>query len=896
MSVRNLQYLFRPRSIALIGASRTPATVGAVLARNLLQGDFDGPIFPVNPRHRYVHGVWTYPGIRELPETPDLAVIATPAATVPGIIDELGKAGTRAAIVISAGFGEVDDADAKGLQQAMLDAARPWNLRIMGPNCLGLLVPGRGINACFARTAPTSGSLAVVSQSGAILASILDWAKPRGVGFSHMASLGDMTDVDFGDMLDYLANQSEAKAILLYMESVTHARKFMSAARAAARMKPVIVVKAGRYEWSARAASSHTGALAGNDDVYDAAFRRAGMLRVYSLEELFNAASTLAMQWRPGGDRLAVLTNGGGIGVLATDAIEARGATAAELSPSTIERLDAVLPSAWSRGNPVDILGDASGERYAKALAILADDDNIDATLVLNCPTAVASSLEAANAVCDTIKGKPKQSIVTSWVGDESARASRQLFAERRIPTYATPEQAVQAFMHMVDYERNQINLMETPPSVSEDFSPDTATVTKILEKALAAQRDWLSEPETKEILAAYGIPVAAARFAETPEAAAACAAEMGENVALKIVSPDISHKSEVGGVALDLVGPAEVRATATSMSKRVADIRPDATLSGFSVQPMVRRHPGACELVIGATEDARFGPVILFGEGGTSVEIVNDKALALPPLNMHLARELMSRTHVHRLLQGYRHMPAAKLDDIALTLLRVSQMIIDFPAIAELDINPLLADVSGVIALDARMRVQRVTDTDGKRLAIRPYPKELEEIIRVGEDRTMLLRPIVPEDEPALQAAFTRLTPEEVRLRFFLPMKTLSHFAAARFTQLDYDREMGLVLTEPGPPGEMPIYGAASLVCDPSNTHGEYAIMVGHHVAGMGLGIVMMRRIIDYARKRGVQEVFGDVLQENKSMLKLCRMLGFAVSRVPEEPGIVRVALKLDA
>jgi len=893
MSIRNLDYLLKPKSIALIGASRTASSVGAVLAKNLFRGGFDGPILPVNPRHRFIQGVWAYPDIDSLPLTPDLAVISTPASTVPDIIKSLGAAGTRAAVVISAGFGETTGTGGHELQQAILDAAQPFNLRIVGPNCLGVLIPGLGVNASFAQTTPEPGHLAFVAQSGAIATSILDWAQTHGVGFSHLISLGDMADVDFGDALDYLANQREARAILLYIEAVSDARKFMSAARAAARMKPVIVVKAGRYQQSAKAATSHTGALAGNDDVYDAAFRRAGMLRVHSLEELFDAAETLAMQWKPTGDRLAVLTNGGGIGVLATDAIVEQGARIAELVPQTIARLNDVLPAAWSHGNPIDVLGDASGGRYTQALEILSKDTNIDSTLVLNCPTAVASSTEAAKAVIDAVGNKGSMPIFTSWVGDVSAREARRLFAGRRIPTYNTPEQAVRAFMHMVNYQRNQTLLMETPASVPEDFTPDPELVRGIVEQALADNRAWLDEPESKKVLAAYGIPVAETQLASTPDEAAACATQIGEAVAIKIVTPDITHKSDVGGVALDLASPSAVRDAAQAMQERITQLQPEARLTGFSVQPMVRR-PGAYELLIGATEDPQFGPVILFGQGGTAVEIINDKALALPPLNMRLAHELITRTRIYRLLQGYRHMPAVNLDAIAMSLIRVAQLVIDIPAIRQLDINPLLADESGVIALDARINVGTAQESTSTRLAIRPYPKELEEMIPVGDGRKILLRPIVPEDEPALQAAFTKLTPEEVRLRFFIPMKTLSHFAAVRFTQIDYDREMGLILTEPGRPGTTEIFGVANIIADPDNFGAEYAIVVRHDMIGLGLGIVLMRRTIDYARNRGITEIFGDVLSANQPMLKLCKILGFTQSRVPDDPGVVRVTLQL--
>jgi len=891
MSIQHLEDFFRPQSVALIGASRDAATVGGVLARNLLRGGFEGVIMPVNPRRRVVQGVWTYHDVGELPQTPDLAVIATPPEPIPEIIAALAERGTRAAVVVTAGFAELSHERGRALQQAMLEAARPQRLRIIGPNCLGIMAPGSGLNASFAHLQPRSGRLAFVAQSGAIVTAMLDWAHARGIGFTHLVSLGDMADVDFGDMLDYLANDAQTRAVLLYVEAVTHARKFMSAARAAARVKPVIVVKAGRHAEAARAAASHTGALAGSDAVYDAAFRRAGMLRVFTLGELFDAAETLAMAGKPRGDRLAILTNGGGIGVLATDAVIDEGASLASLGGDTVAALDAVLPVTWSRANPVDIIGDAGGSRYADALAALSGDRNVDAILVLNCPTAVASGTDAARAVVAVADRPGMPQLITSWVGDGAAAEARRLFAHHRIPSYDTPEQAVRAFMHIVNYHRNQETLIETPPSVPEEFVPDLDSVRVPVAAALRDGRQWLTEPEAKCVLAAYGIPVVATHQVDDAAAAGRAAEEIGGPVALKIVSPDITHKSEFGGVVLDLVGGAAVREAAEAMRERLTRSHPAARLLGFSVQPMVRRD-AAHELIAGVANDPQFGPVILFGHGGTGVEVVNDRALALPPLNMRLAQELMSRTRIYRLLQGYRDRPQAQLDAIALTLLKIAQLIVDVPEIAELDVNPLVADERGVIALDARVRVAQPPAFD--RLAIRPYPKELEEPIPLGDGRTLLLRPIRPEDEPALHAAFAKLTPEEVRLRFFVPMKTLSHVAAVRFTQLDYDREMGLILTEPGIAGRTEIYGVVSLVADPDNRRGEYSIIVRHDMVGMGLGILLMRRIIDYARQRGIGEIYGDVLRENGPMLKLCAILGFEESRVADEPGLVRVSLSL--
>ncbi len=892
MTIRNLQALFAPGSIALIGASKTPGSVGAMVARNLFNGGFDGPIMPVNPRHRAIEGVLSYADVSNLPLTPDLAIICTPPASVPALVGELGARGTRGAVIVTAGFGEGGNEAGRTLERQALQAARPHLLRIVGPNCLGLLVPRTGVNASFAHLAPRPGHLAFVAQSGAIVTSVLDWAHARGIGFSHLVSLGDMLDVDFGDMLDYLANDPDTRAILLYMETVTDARKFLSAARAAARTKPVIVVKGGRHAEGARAVASHTGALAGVDAVYEAAFRRAGMLRVFSLEELFDAVAILGMIRPPKGDRLLIVSNGGGIGILATDALMDRRGRLAQLSTDTIDRLDAVLPPTWSHGNPVDIIGDADARRYAAALEVLLACDEADAVVVLNCPTAIASGVATAQAVVDAAHERQRPVVLASWVGEASTAEARALFAEHGIPSYATPEAAVRAFMYTVNYRRSQEALTETPASVPETFDPDIACARRIIDACLAEGREWLDEAEAKDVLAAYAIPVAPVRVAATPEAAAAAATDFGTPVALKIRSPDLTHKSDAGGVALNLQA-GEVRERAAAMLDSIQARFPDARLEGFTVGPMVRR-ANAYELIAGVVDDAQFGPVILFGHGGTAVEIVDDKALGLPPLNMHLAHEIMARTRVFRELEGFRGQPAADLDAIALTLIKAAQLAIDLPQVAELDINPLLADTHGVVALDARIKVRASTAAPGERLAIRPYPKELEEDVAVGDGRILLLRPIRPEDEPALQEAFARFTPEQIRLRFFVPMKTLSHVVAARFTQIDYDREMALVLTEHGIPGRTPIYAVVRISADPDNERGEYAIIVRPDMTGLGLGLLLMRRIIDYARRRGIGEVHGDVLHENTTMLRLCAALGFQRRAVADDPSLVRVTLKL--
>ncbi len=893
MSIRNLDFLFKPSSIALIGASKRPQSVGSVLAQNLFRGGFEGPIMPVHPKHDHIHSVRTYRDVASLPQAPDLAVIATPPETLPGLIDELGRRGTKAAVVITAGFGEGGNARGQALRAAMLEASRPHLLRIVGPNCLGITIPGINLNAGFGSTTPKPGGLAFVTQSGAIVASVADWASARGIGFSHLVSLGAMADVDFGDMLDYLANDSTTKAILLYVESITQARKFMSAGRAAARTKPVIMVKAGRHEEGARAAASHTGALAGLDVVYDTAIKRAGILRVFSLEELFEAVETLGRNPAPGGDRLAIVTNGGGIGVLATDALIDEGGRLAALSRTTINRLDKVLPATWSRGNPIDIIGDATAQRYRDTLDALFQDPAVDAALVLNCPTAVASSLDAARATIAARSRGQRVSLLTSWVGESEARASRELFAAHEIPTYDTPSQAIRAFMHLVNYRRNQAQLTETPSSIPEAFSPDTDAAKSIIETVLGEGREWLNEQEAKAILAAYKIPVVATHVASDAEEAGVLAAKLDGPVALKILSPDILHKSDVGGVALELTGAQAVREAAQAMSDRVLAARPDARIIGFTLQPMIHR-PGAYELLLGMLEDPQFGPLLVFGQGGTAVEVIKDTAFVQPPLSMQLAKEAISRTRVSRLLAGYRSFPAVDLDTLALTLIKLSQLIIDFAEIKELDINPLLADDRGVIALDARIRVETATCRGEERLAIRPYPKALEETVELPDGQSFLIRPVVPEDERSLQRSFAKLTPEEVRLRFLAPMKALSHVTAARFTQIDYDREMALLLTEPGIPGKTEIYGVVRLACDPDKETAEFAIIVRGDLTGRGLGHHLMQRILDYARSHGIGAIHGDVLRENQPMLKLSDDFGFEQLDLPGSPELIRVRLSL--
>ena len=892
MSIRNFRNLFKPARVALIGASERPGSVGAVVARNLRRAGFHGELMFVNPHLLALDGQRVYPDVASLPRAPDLAVIATPPDTVPGLVMALGAKGTRAAVIITAGFGELG-ARGNALQQAALDAARPHLLRLVGPNCVGILVPGIGLDASFSHLAPPAGDVAFVSQSGALITAMLDWAAPRAIGFSHVVSLGDMADVDFGDMLDYLAADPQTRAILLYVEGITAGRKFMSAARAAARLKPVLVLKAGRSRAGAHAASSHTGMLAGSDRVYDAAFRRAGMLRVETMAELFDAAETLALTGEQNGDRLAILTNGGGAGVLASDALEAAGGRLAQLAPETIAQLDAVLPATWSRGNPVDIIGDAPGSRYAAALAALFADDGIDAVLALNCPTAIASPEEAAQGLIDAIGNLPPgarhgRNIFTAWLGAQSAAPARRRFNAARLATYDTPDEAVTGFLHRVRYQRNQALLLEAPPAHPDAARPDVAAAQRTIAAALAAGRSWLDPEEVEAVLAAYAIPGPASRIAVTPAQAAEAAAVIGFPVALKIRSADITHKSDVGGVALDLAAAAAVRAAAAAMAARVRQARPAARLDGFLVQQMVRR-PGAYELVVGLSEDAVFGPVVLFGQGGTAVEVIDDSAIALPPLNPLLARAQMSRTRVWRLLQGYRDRPPAAVDAIADVLIRLGQLAAGHPEVKELDINPLLADADGVVAIDARICVAAAVLPGAARLAIAPYPRGLESMAALRDGTRVALRPILPEDEPLLHDLAAHMTPEDLRLRFFVPVHGLSHELAARLTQIDYDREMALVAMHDGT-----VLGIARYFADPDRLTAEFAVAVRSDWHGRGVGYLLLNRLIEIAAAAGIGELVGEVLRENRTMLAMCRELGFHLAADSADPSLVRAVRRL--
>ena len=882
MSIRHLDRLLEPRSVALIGASARAGSVGATVWRNLRAGTFAGPVYAVNPRHGEIDGRPVHARVADLPEAPDLAVICTPPDTVAGLIAELGAKGCRAAIVMTAGLSAAQ-------KQAALDAARPHRLRLLGPNCLGLLSPRLGLNASFAHIDALAGDIAFVSQSGALVTAVLDWAAARGIGFSHMISLGEHADVDFGDLLDHLASDGRTRSILLYIESIEAPQKFMSAARAAARNKPVIVVKAGRAGNGVKAAASHTGALAGSDIVFDAAIRRAGMLRVDTLQELFMAAETLARFGNSHNEQLTLMTNGGGAGVMAADAAAAAGVALRELGPALLDRLDGMLPPTWSRANPVDIIGDAPVQRYTDTLqALLAEPG---AVLFMHAPTAIQPSRAIAEACAPLVRTAPGR-VMSCWLGAAAVAEARQIFEAAGAADYATPEEAVQAFAMLATYRRNQALLLEAP-AASQMRAPDSARARAIVAAALAEGREMLGEQEAKQLLAAYGIPVVMT-LATTATAAAAIAAgnQLGYPVVLKIASRDISHKSDLGGVCLDLRDAAELGRAAERMLMQLRAKMPEARLEGFTVQTMVKR-PQALELIVGTSVDPLFGPVLLFGQGGTAVEVLADRAIALPPLNRVLARELVSRTRVARLLAGYRDHRPVDIDAVCDTLIALSQMLVDLPELAELDINPLYADQHGVLALDARLRLSATLPGGAANFAIAPYPQGLEETVQ-WRGETLLLRPIRPEDEALHREFVEQLSAEDLRLRFFSSRRELPRSELARLTQIDYAREMAFIALRPLADGSTQTLGVARAVCDPDNIEAEFAVIVRSDLHGQGLGHLLMDKLIRYLRGHGTQRMLGHVLSENRAMRELAEGLGLRLLEQAE--GELRFVLDLHA
>ncbi|MCR6625699.1 MAG: bifunctional acetate--CoA ligase family protein/GNAT family N-acetyltransferase [Pseudoxanthomonas sp.] len=895
MSTYRLDSIFRPGAVAVVGSQSRPRSVGRAVIENLLAAGFDGNIGLVNRHPTPMDGVTTVRQLRDLPWTPDLVVIATPAATVPQLAAEAAEKGAGAVVVLTAAMGSGPGSPAAQLETL----TREKGLRVLGPNCLGVIAPHARLNASLASRFPKAGDLALISQSGAISGGLVEWSMSQPVGFSAVVSLGDALDVDFADLLDYFATDHRTRAILLYVEAIRDARKFMSAARAAARTKPVVVVKSGHSGRAqvTPAGSTHTQNLARPNAVYGAAFRRAGLLRVRSLHELFAAARTLG-QVRPfQGRRLAILTNGGGVGALSVDHLYEQGGTLATLSDTTRDALDRILPVGWSRTNPVDLLTDIDADRYAATIeALLADPEN-DALLAVNVPTVLSSSSEAAHAVTRVLSQRPvhgaRKPVFTVWLGNDPQ--AEAVLDAAQIPRYPNESDAVAGFMHLVRHREVQAALMETPPSLPEDFSPDLATARRLVDAALDAGQTWLDPLATTRLLAAYGIPMAPVWRAVDPDDAARIAAPLlaeGATVAVKILSPDIPHKSDVDGVRLNLPNANAVREAAATILQRARERRPDARIEGVLVQPTLLR-PKARELIAGIADDPVFGPVIAFGRGGTAVEVINDQAVALPPLDLRLAHELIARTRVSRVLKAYRDVPAADERAVALVLVKLAQLAADIPEIQQLDINPLLADRDGVVAVDARIAVARGRalhkGRGHPRFAIFPYPTEWERTILLGDGQPALVRPVRPEDDAMFRAFFTHITDEDLRLRFFQSVRHFSHEFIARLTQLDYARSIALVAVHPG---THEMLGAVRLHADANYETGEYGILVRSDLKGHGIGWKLMQIMIEYARWLGLKTIEGQVLRENRTMLAMCESLGFRVKLDPDDPTLMHVSL----
>ncbi len=888
-----LDAFFRPQTIAVIGATERPGSVGRTLLGNLIGSPFGGTVFPVNPQRASVLGIKAYPTIQDVPDRVDCAVVVTPASTVPGVIAECAQAGVKGAVVISAGFREIGPAGV-ALEQAML--ARAGQMRIIGPNCLGVMNPVIGLNATFASTIARSGSVGFISQSGALCTSILDWSWQENIGFSAFISVGSMLDVSWGDLIDYLGDDPHTKSIVIYMESIGDARSFLSAAREVALTKPIIVLKAGRTEAAAHASTSHTGALAGSDEVLNAAFRRCGVLRVDNISDLFDMAEVLSKQPKlPQGNRLFILTNAGGPGVIATDALIEGGGQLAALDPATRSQLDPILPKHWSHGNPVDILGDADAQRYAQALDVVARDPNGDAILVILTPQAMSQPTETAAKLIACAQNYPKP-ILASWMGGASVTPAIHALNDAGIPTFSYPDTAAHIFNYMCHFSSNLRALYETPqlPPDSDEFTPDRLQVQQILTQARQAGRDLLTEYEAKQVLTAYGIPTVPTEIATTAEAAIAIANRMGYPVVVKLWSEVITHKSDVGGVQLNLSSPEAVRAAfqliQTNVQPWVAE-HPDVFL-GVTVQPMFRAQ--GYELILGSSIDAQCGPVILFGSGGQLVEVFQDRCLGLPPLNSTLAKRMMERTRIYQALLGVRGNRPVPMDMLAQLLVRFSQLVVEQPQIQAIDINPLLASAEHLIALDARVVLRAAAPS---RLAIRPYPSQYISNFILQNGLPVTIRPIRPEDEPLLVEFHKLLSEESVYMRYTHMMNLQHRIAHDRLTRIcfiDYDREMVLVADHKDPQtGNHDLAGVGRLSRFHNSNQAEFGMIIGDRFQKQGLGTELLRRLVEIARLEHIAQVEAYMLPTNTAMQKMCERAGFTFAPQGEE-GMLKAVLDL--
>lgn len=890
MKARKMEALFDPSTIAVIGATDENESVGRSIMENLM-GSGNRKIFPVNPKRDTLFGRECYPDITSVKEEVDLAVIATPAALVPSIVEQCGRADVTGVIIISAGFKETGE-HGKELEDEIISIRKKYGMRIIGPNCIGVVRPNVGLNVSFLKANPEAGNVAFISQSGALGSAILDWAVKAHIGFSMFASLGSMIDIDFADLIDYLGEDYRTRSIMLYMEGIGNAKKFMSSARGFARTKPIVIVKPGKFKESARAALSHTGSMAGDDEVYDAAFKRVGVIRVGEFSDLFNAAAVLDSKYLPRGGRLAIITNAGGFGVMATDTLIELGGTLAKLSPETMETLGAALPPFWSKGNPIDVLGDADNERYSQAIKACLDDRNVDGILIIYSPQAVLSPDVLAESVVELAKASAKP-IITAWVGGSWVEGGKTILIRNSIPTYETPEDAVRTYLHMYHYRRNLALLYETPGELGLEQGPAKNHLKAFIRRAANEKRILLSEEESKKFLITYGINATVSALAENTEQAVFLARDKGYPVVLKIVSPDITHKSDVGGIATGIRNADELVEAYHSIMRRVKENAPQATITGISVQKMVENID--YELIVGAKKDNDFGTVILFGMGGVGTEIFKDVAIGLPPLNQILARRLMEETRIYTALKGFRGRQPADMKELEELIVNFSNLIVDFPEIAEMDINPVVIAAGKPCALDARI-VLDLSQVDHKtlypHLVITPYPSRYVINWRLKDGTEITLRPIRPEDEPLEHEMLSSLSQETLRVRFFSIIKDITHEMLMRFCNIDYDREMAIV-AEVRDGGERKLIGIGRIIVEADSGRAEYAVLVHDDYQGKGLGYKLVDFLIGIAQDKGLDEIYGSVLSENERMLSVVEKLGFKVRREPDGISHVSLALK---
>jgi len=878
MGVENLDKIFKPDSIAVIGASNNIGTAGYRIFRNLIGSGYEGVVYPVNIKNKSIQGVQAYSSIDDLPIVVDLAIIAIPSKLVPEIIERCGQKGIKGIVIISAGFKEIGE-EGRLLEEKLNKIKDKYKLRILGPNCVGFILPFLNLNASFADSMVGKGNIALFSQSGAICGSILDWAASAKVGFSSFISVGSMLDIDFGDLIDYFGMDMHTRSILLYIESITDARKFMSASRSFSRVKPIIVIKSGRYKEGAIAASSHTGAMAGDDAIYDAAFKRAGIVRVKEISDLFNCSSILAKQPRPTGPNIAIITNAGGPGVLATDKIIEKGGKLAKLSNETYEKLNEFLPTHWSKSNPIDIIGDSDDEIYNKAIETCLYDENIDGLLILCVPQVMADPKKLADRIIDISKksGKP---ILTSFIGEENVSYARKILNTNGIPAYPTPEEAVEAYMYLYNYSRNLELLYETPVDIDikDEKKSNFANINKkIINKALKEKRFLLNEDESKTIIEKYGIKTSKPHIAKTEGQAVDIAKKIGFPVVMKIYSQDISHKSDVGGVILNIQNENEVRKNYNKMIKNISEKIPYAKISGVTVQKMIKNN--GYELILGSKKDNLFGSIILFGLGGIYTELFKDKSIGLPPLNQILARRIIEQTKAYSLLKGFRGIPPVDIVKVEETLIKFSHLIMDNPEIKEIDINPLVVNDNDLISVDARIILDENWKTSIHHI-ITPYPTNYIKKVKLKDNSQVTLRPIKPEDELLWLEMFNNFSKETVRYRFFRIIKDTPHEMRTRYCNIDYDRELGIV-GEIKEKGKKRLLGVIRLIANPSkDKEAEFAIVVGDKWQRLGLGSEFMDFMFEIARDKGIKIIYGTVLSDNQPMIQLCEEKNFKITR----------------